>query len=53
MSDPQGTPDAQRPLIPSETVPRQERDDPIHEDPSESAADDSDQDESIDVENLP
>ncbi|WP_180968940.1 hypothetical protein [Microbacterium aurantiacum] len=53
MSDPHATPEDQRPIIPRDTVPRQESDDPIHEDPSEPAADGRDEDESIDVEDLP
>ena len=53
MSDPHATPDAQPPLVPRETVPREESDDPVHEDPSDSAADGGDEDETIDVEDLP
>ncbi len=52
MSHPEKTPQDEQPLIPRETVPRQETDDPLHE--AESSADaGTRQDDTIAVEDLP
>lgn len=62
MSDPRAIPDDERPMIPEELVPRQESDDPMRADgaeampdaaESEDRGDDQDDDNTIEVEDLP
>lgn len=57
MSDPRAIPEEERPFIPEELVPRQESEDPMRADGSETtqvSRDDADEeDDSIDVEDLP
>ena len=48
------TPEEDQPLIPSETVPRQESDDPLHDaKPAQATDGDDEGDDQIDLEDLP
>ncbi|HWS52250.1 MAG TPA: hypothetical protein VN241_14665 [Microbacterium sp.] len=54
MSDSSTTPEEDQPLIPSETVPRQESDDPLHDaKPAQATDGDDEGDDQIDLEDLP